>query len=1129
MAKRAGEQKASQTPTRTGREWLLDELQSWFESAPRDGQAVLLGPPGIGKTTVARAFGESVPGSVYLDFSTLTEHEEWPAALTGEFQGIDPPSLLVLDSVERANSFIWRTRRLRAEFPSTPILFVFRPGVQYEGLQQPGTAQFFLTPDRTEHQQEIAAYLLEHGLEAYTGTLTTHTEANFLLGDLNQGLYQLEAYHLALWRETTRPLNGAVRVLVEQVALLLADTPEGLSIETITDFTGIPAVQIREAVDHLTPLLAMDRSGLRLYSKGFASYLTYHFSRDLGPVHGRIVTFFRETYPSWQEMHDAYGWRYLVLHCDRLARASRRQDFSILHWLNEGSFSMLKLERTGMLPSVLKDLRLSLIASIETRDFPRIVSFGHRIAKLRKQESVRTVHRLADGGELPLARENAFLVSGEGHRFLIWLLFVSQAIELDSLETAKVLLAEASSFPTLDLGPSEVELAGSLMATIMAHPNCNDEHRSQLTSLLEMTDPVQACLALISAGRYHELPKPLRRRLFERGLELSERIPFEEQRKQRTAELKARLARLDQKTSPEFQPYPDRLEIASDPQREWARLQKEVRSGILPIATAAASLIPFSDQAWGVEGYLELCEMLDSTDPEQLQHALSGLIQSLEDSRVKELDERLQDALQVAILTLDRPKARSRFLARSAVMLHRKGRPLEAQQKISLAAANAFGVVDKAERAEALMLLAQQVAAMGTLARARDLSFHALELAAKIEDLDRECRQLVLLLHSSTAQQESAEEIVRMADTLKFGDSPLEHEGRGRALVTLAAGLARLGAEEQAQTYRDKAIVTTHELEDSELKVHLLSELAAAFYRSDDKRRARKLFREAKALYEKDGFLKGLMSTTAMLRVSVVLENQAQVKRFYEACKELLIDPGLRTWLTSSNLLDLLDLSGQLGRRGELEEALTALEDTEDLTDRERLGLLRCKLHLEQFAEAEEWLMRIHDLKLRCQAHVDIALALLPVQASRSLEHLSAIPLESVRTEGIQRLALLNGTEIRPTEQHRVREVLNYLTLMAMDHPGAMDAVLGRWLQICPDRETLLAVAEKMGWPVTPPQHDFREFLQTQSSEQSPAGEVSGAAPVSPAEDGRTEGEPTEPDDGFQAIQLTAPHGTKKE
>lgn len=1103
-----------------GRQWLLAELQDWLDSGGQ--RATLVGPPGIGKSRVGRAFVEANPGCVMIDFSMARDPYESLHAVGANAPEGQGPRLLVIDALESAPPAFWRTYGLDQDFPGIPKLFIFRPGVHYEGLQRPGTRLFALDPMHPGHEEDLTEHLKAHGLDSLIGMISTFQEAQFLISNRAQGATQLDSYYLALWRETTRNFQGPTRILVEQVALLLADTPEGLPFEAISDFTGLPLVSVREAIDLLAPILTMSPTGVTLFSPGLARYIARNFSRDLGPVHGRIVSFFRETYPSWHEMHDPYGWRYLVLHCDRLARASRRQDFSVLHWLNEGSFSQLKLERTGMLPSVLKDLRLSLLASLETEDIPRIVSFGCRLARLRKHESVKTVHRLADAGNLAMARENAFLASGEGQKFLLWLLFATQTLEGRDLANTAAVLKEAMLFPTAPLEELEIKLAANLLAAMLSYPALTTEVEALLLRALSSGDSaLSACLSFKTAAQSHLLRNETRTDLFKQAAECAARIPEETLRKQHEREIASRLARITGDDSDPGVAYPDRLKKAKDRDKELARLVAEIRKGSTSVATAAAALVPIEDEAWVNEAFFQLLELVNvHKDDELLRHGLSGLLQSLEDSTLKEIETRILDTLSLTILSFEKAADRSLYLARFAVLLSVKGRPLEAQQRISLSAANAFSVADTASRAEALLNLAGMVAATGALGRARDLAFHALELRSRVEDLDRESRQLVRLLSTSTAKNDSAEEIVRLGESLRFDNSPLEMEAKGRALVALAAGLARLGAEAQARTYREKAIDTTRAIENMELRIHLLCDLAGALHQSGEKRQARKLAKEARAFYDDTEEGRGLQSATGLLRVSMVLENRGQTKKCFELCLKHLKSRPMSAWLGSPALLDLLALSRHLGRTAEIMPFIEEARQTVELPDEQLLGLLRCELELGEPDRAEALLDRVSSLLGRCQAGIDLALASLQWDPERSLHHLARIPLESARCEGIRRLALLNSAEIRPTEQFRVRHVLNKLTLMAIDHPDAMDSVLSRWIQGCPEREIILAVADKMGW-ATGATGLFREALQTAHA----AGGDIEARPEEPAPPSPPEPEPEilKNDEGFQVVSLTKP------
>ncbi|MCA9781824.1 MAG: hypothetical protein KC800_34135, partial [Candidatus Eremiobacteraeota bacterium] len=478
-------------------------------------------------------------------------------------------------------------------------------------------------------------------------------------------------------------------------------------------------------------LLTNVNGRLTIFSPGLSASLKSTFSRDMGAVHGRIVSFFRDTFESWHEMHDPYGWRYLVLHCDRLARASRQQDFSVLHWLNEGSFSQLKLERTGMLPSVLKDLRLSLLASLETDDLPRIVSFGCRMAQLRKQESIKTVHRLADAGHLSLAQENGHLISGEPQRFLVWLLFASQTLEAAQWDETLRFLAEADALSKVDMTELDIELAAGLLGGMLAVPGLPGELQTQIEKVLTMDGLTQhGCLAWKTVAKNSHLSASQRADYTKKALDLARKFEQGKTRERLVRELESRMARVsadgDKKKA-----YPDFLSSAKDPEKEFEKRLKEVRSRQLPVATLAAALIPVSSEEWVDKAFEALLAWVKEIDDEEvLKHSLGGLIQSLEDSQSKELSTALLDALSGQILALTDPTEKSRFLGRFAVLLSFKGRPLEASQRVSLAAATAFSIAESQGRSNALLSLAEKVAVTGPISRARDLAFHALELRA---------------------------------------------------------------------------------------------------------------------------------------------------------------------------------------------------------------------------------------------------------------------------------------------------------------------------------------------------------------------------------------------------------------
>jgi hypothetical protein len=660
---------------------------------------------------------------------------------------------------------------------------------------------------------------------------------------------------------------------------------------------------------------------------------------------------------------------------------------------------------------------------------------------------------------------------------------------------------------------------------MLSYPSLDQETEDLLLRALAMADsPPAGCVAYKTAAQSHLLRPETRLELYKQAAAFAARIADEGLRKVHEREIASYVARLSGDDSEPGVAYPDRLKKAKDRDKELAKIVAEIRKGTSSVASAAAALVPIADEIWTNNAFHQLVELANiHKDEETLRHGLSGLLRSLEDSAPKEIETRILDTLSLAILSFDKPADRSRYLARFAVLLFVKGRPMEASQRISLAAANAFSVADTAARGEALLHLAGMVAATGALGRARDLSFHAIELRSKVGDLDRESRQLVRLLSTSTAKNDSAEEIVRLGESLRFDNSPMEMEAKGRALVALAAGLARLGAEGQARTYREKAIDTTRAIENIELRIHLLCDLAGALHQSGEKRQARKLAKEARALYDETEEGRGLQSATGLLRVSMVLENRAQTKKCFDLCLKYLKAHPLPRWLGAPALLDLLPLSRHLARTEELMPYLESARQAPDLSDEQLLGLLRCELELGEYGRAEALLDRMSSLLAQCQGGIDLSLASLQADPERALQHLAKIPLELARCEGIRRLALLNSSEIRPTEQYRVRHVLNKLTLMAIDHPDAMDSVLSRWIQGCPDRDTILAVADKMGWS-TGATGLFREALQTA---HAAGGDIEAKPPVEPEPAPPTE-EPVEiikNDEGFQVLSLTKPKG----
>jgi hypothetical protein len=242
----------------------------------------------------------------------------------------------------------------------------------------------------------------------------------------------------------------------------------------------------------------------------------------------------------------------------------------------------------------------------------------------------------------------------------------------------------------------------------------------------------------------------------------------------------------------------------------------------------------------------------------------------------------------------------------------------------------------------------------------------------------------------------------------------------------------------------------------------------------------------------------------------------------FQAARAFLEEQDHSQWLSSIAFLDLLYLAQRLGRVDQLLPVLEDARQASELSDEDRLGVLRTEIRLQNFEQAEIHAAQIEDVSLRCRALIDLSLSVLTEDHLKALEHLTEIPLESYRCEGIRRLALLNSSDIRPTQQARVRDVLCRLTLMAAEHPDAMDAVLSRWIQACPDRETIVAIADKLNWP-TGAESMFRNAMEAMPQRQQMLAEQDDAQEImlQQPEPEPEEDDAEDSDDGFQAVSLT--------
>ncbi len=374
------------------------------------GTWVLVAEPGMGKTAFLRNLAESHPGSPLIEIrrplGTHKPHGFWTALLSqldlGGSRVPDPAHeavrwaadhlppgdgsrrLVLVDALERAPELLDSSglAGLDRNLPGVTVVVATRPGAHLDALAAGGAQLFWLYPDSSENLAELrewvrielkteSADVLEAVVHHSAGNLKV---AAHLVRALKEGLLEahdlaltppsLESAMAALWDEILDNAPAELHDQIVRVACALSEAGEPLPATSLVDFLGLSATQVRRVLAWLRPVLRYRETGYRLFNPRMDGLLSGRFRRDLVRVHEQVISFFREAYPSWEEMDDRYGWFYLGHHCDRFARTSRRRDFSVLHWLGEGPYVKAKLAHTRSLVAVLEDLRRCLRAAL---------------------------------------------------------------------------------------------------------------------------------------------------------------------------------------------------------------------------------------------------------------------------------------------------------------------------------------------------------------------------------------------------------------------------------------------------------------------------------------------------------------------------------------------------------------------------------------------------------------------------------------------------------------------------------------------------------------------------------------------------------------------------------------------
>lgn len=474
----------------------------------------LIAEPGMGKTAFLRDIQKKHPGSPLVSVRRpLGTHQPagfWAAMLSqlgikdkhvpGTVQEMtelaadtlrknkNKPLLVLVDSMEEGQALMDSRGAAGLDFSIDQVATIVatRPGAEAEALVASGAAPVRLDSHSEENYEELAAWLTDYlgaDRREVVGDIVSKSEGNFFVAsclaraiknntlaahDLDVSPQQLRDVYSSMLDSVVMDSPVEEQDDVVSVLCMLAEAGEPLPAVSLADFLGLTASKVRRILLRIAPVIRCVEQRYSLFNKRFSEMVTKHYSRDLVKVHQQVITYFRVTFPTWEEMDDMYGWFYLGHHCDRLARVSRRCDFSALHMLGEGSYVAAKLNYTKSIAAVLQDLKRCLRAAIEEKNLARIVGYGLRIPRLRAMQSANGLHDLADMGLYDLAMERARLLHAESSRLKAYLLLAWQANGEGCTEAARQILAEARELVLPDIIYEDRTLVAFILADLLS-------------------------------------------------------------------------------------------------------------------------------------------------------------------------------------------------------------------------------------------------------------------------------------------------------------------------------------------------------------------------------------------------------------------------------------------------------------------------------------------------------------------------------------------------------------------------------------------------------------------------------------------------------------------------------------
>jgi len=1030
----------------TGRDWFFRDLSEWLEQ-PDSSLWLVEAEPGWGKSALAREIKKRFPG---------TQLQEPGPSPTGA------APLVIIDEPEEIS---WK------DVPTSKTVVFTRPRRSLAQLRRPGVRWNRFHSLEVQNLQDLARHVadLPRADQIVRASAGNFAAAGLLLNTHDEVEVWRFYYELAAscWSQAEHP------ELSVQMLTLLAEMMAPLEVWRICDFLGLSAVKVRQSLTSLEPILRRQGDSYQVFHPLLARAVSWAHFRDLEVIHASIISYFRETYPSWEEMSDPYGWDNLVHHCDRFARTSRKKDFSVLHWLGEGPFLRQKLRQGGKLPGVLRDLERCLVAAMEDEDLSRIAFYSFQLPRIRQERLAGEMHRLADLGQIEAAHEYAQLIPRETHRLLALLLLTWQAADEQQFALADQLLSQALQVDSGDLFPEMNLLLVSLSACLLK----SLPHReADILGLLSRDSHTgRAASNYLTLGLIEGLEDRLRNWVLRRGWTQAAKGSGRDQQRLSTF-IGQSLRALKQNELAQFwsgvltrpqlthEVFDQRLRQACELESEQDRLDQitELADQVCrlhpkdwlghAIAALTQSLQHFhSGDSW-LRGFAQLSRLWMTLGP--IPEAFDGLERLTQ--LAKEMD--LENTLRV------------RIIADLSLGFYRLGDSSRSQQLISRAAASAVSETSPEAKAAALAFVAAATAQLGNPSRARDLGFTLLE---SIEPppgpvQDHFCRLTFRLASSGSGPGNPLRQSLGQdpRDLNGLGNTPLE---RSYLLLGLARAAHQSGDAEWADQLLQQTATQARQITEPKVLARTLADVACLAWDLGQHDRYRALLEEGEEALGQEQWpiqrLEGKVDLCKALSHSKDRKVRAEHREVLRQLQEVsVLDVCLSP--TLPRLLPMLQEAEAERQAQELMERLR--QEPEGVSERERdlyySGLIRLELAFHEYDRALAALNPIRSPEVRSLALVDLAVGLTARDPREGLDWVPAIPRQFDRIRALRMILSELGLEKRPWRKSAGLEALRKLTLLAQEDEPTMDLVVSFWLTRENDVRKFEAAGKRMGW-----------------------------------------------------------------